>query len=161
MDKQEQVEQLTNYVAHFVAHTAKVLPDDVIAKLDELAEKEDSPLSKTIYQTMKLNQKLAKDLNRPSCQDTGVMQFVVRCGTNFPLINELEVLLKEAVIRATQQAPLRHNSVETFDEYNTGKNARSDEPIKKSRKSLSRDISRKRSPNCIYNSKYSTDRPTI
>ena len=33
MDKQEQVEQLTNYVAHFVAHTAKVLPDDVIAKL--------------------------------------------------------------------------------------------------------------------------------
>ena len=55
MDKQEQVELLTNYVAHFVAHTAKVLPDDVIAKLDELAEKEDSPLSKTIYQTMKLN----------------------------------------------------------------------------------------------------------
>ncbi|WP_423806452.1 L(+)-tartrate dehydratase subunit alpha [Phascolarctobacterium succinatutens] len=105
-----------------MAHTAKVLPDDVIAKLDELAEKEDSPLSKTIYQTMKLNQKLAKELNRPSCQDTGVMQFVVRCGTNFPLINELEVLLKEAVIRATQQAPLRHNSVETFDEYNTGKN---------------------------------------
>ena len=50
------------------------------------------------------------------------MQFVVRCGTNFPLINELEVLLKEAVIRATQQAPRRHNSVETFDEYNTGKN---------------------------------------
>lgn len=122
MDKQEQVELLTNYVVHFVAHTAKVLPDDVIAKLDELAEKEDSPLSKTIYQTMKLNQKLAKELNRPSCQDTGVMQFVVRCGTNFPLINELEVLLKEAVIRATQQAPLRHNSVETFDEYNTGKN---------------------------------------
>lgn len=122
MDKQEQVEKLTNYVANFVAHTAKVLPDDVIAKLDELAEKEDSPLSKTIYQTMKLNQKLAKELNRPSCQDTGVMQFVVRCGTNFPLINELEALLKEAVIRATKQAPLRHNSVETFDEYNTGKN---------------------------------------
>ena len=122
MDKQEQVELLTNYVANFVAHTAKVLPDDVIAKLDELAEKEDSPLSKTIYQTMKLNQKLAKELNRPSCQDTGVMQFVVRCGTNFPLINELEALLKEAVMRATKQAPLRHNSVETFDEYNTGKN---------------------------------------
>lgn len=33
-----------------------------------------------------------------------------------------EILLKEAVIRATFQTPLRHNSVETFDEYNTGKN---------------------------------------
>ena len=29
---------------------------------------------------------------------------------------------KEAVVKATFKAPLRHNSVETFDEYNTGKN---------------------------------------
>ena len=75
MSKTEQVEKLTNYMANFVSYIGKVLPDDIIAKLDELAEKEDSPLSKTIYQTMKLNQKLAKDLNRPSCQDTGVLQF--------------------------------------------------------------------------------------
>ena len=122
MSKKEQVEQLTNYMANFVDHIGKVLPDDIIKKLDELAEKEDSPLSKTIYKTMKDNQKLAKELNRPSCQDTGVLQFWVKCGTNFPLIGELEPLLKEAVVKATFQAPLRHNSVETFDEYNTGKN---------------------------------------
>ena len=57
MSKTEQVEKLTNYMANFVSYIGKVLPDDIIAKLDELAEKEDSPLSKTIYQTMKLNQK--------------------------------------------------------------------------------------------------------
>ena len=122
MDKKQQVEQLTNYMANFVSYIGKVLPDDIIAKLDELAEKEDSPLSKVIYQTMKQNQKLAKELNRPSCQDTGVLQFWVKCGTAFPLIGELEALLKEAVVKATFEAPLRHNSVETFDEYNTGKN---------------------------------------
>lgn len=44
MSKKEQVEQLTAYMANFVAYTAKVLPDDVIEKLDELAEQEDSPL---------------------------------------------------------------------------------------------------------------------
>ena len=122
MSRTEQVEQLTNYMAHFVAHIGKKLPDDIIAKLDELAEKEDSPLSKVIYQTMKRNQDLAVKLNRPSCQDTGVLQFWVKCGTKFPLIDDLEVLLKEAVVRATVDAPLRHNSVETFDEYNTGTN---------------------------------------
>ena len=122
MDKKQQVEKLTNYMANFVDYIGKVLPDDIIAKLDELGEKEDSPLSKVIYQTMKKNQGLAKELNRPSCQDTGVLQFWVKCGTNFPLIGELEALLKEAVVKATFQAPLRHNSVETFDEYNTGKN---------------------------------------
>ena len=68
-------------MAHFVAHIGKKLPDDIIAKLDELAEKEDSPLSKVIYQTMKRNQDLAVKLNRPSCQDTGVLQFWVKCGT--------------------------------------------------------------------------------
>ena len=115
--KKEQVEQLTTYMANFVSYIGKVLPDDIIAKLDELAEKEDSPLSKVIYQTMKRNQVLAKELNRPSCQDTGVLQFWVKCGTKFPLIGELEPLLKEAVVKATFEAPLRHNSVETFDEY--------------------------------------------
>ena len=122
MTKEEQVKKLTDYMAKFIAYTAKKLPDDVIAKLQELREKEDSPLSKTIYNTMFENQKLAVELNRPSCQDTGVLQFWVKCGTKFPLIGELEALLKEAVVQATFEAPLRHNSVETFDEYNTGKN---------------------------------------
>ena len=122
MDKKAQVEQLTTYMANFVSYIGKVLPDDIKAKIDELAEKEDSPLSKVIYQTMQKNQVLAKELNRPSCQDTGVLQFWVKCGTNFPLIGELEALLKEVVVKATFEAPLRHNSVETFDEYNTGKN---------------------------------------
>ena len=69
MGKKEQVEQLTTYMANFVSYIGKVLPDDIKAKINELAEKEDSPLSKVIYQTMQRNQVLAKELNRPSCQD--------------------------------------------------------------------------------------------
>ena len=60
MDKKAQVEQLTTYMANFVSYIGKVLPDDIKAKIDELAEKEDSPLSKVIYQTMQKNQVLAK-----------------------------------------------------------------------------------------------------
>ena len=52
MSNEKQVEQLTTYMANFIAHIAKKLPDDVIAKLTELRDKEDSPLSKTIYDTM-------------------------------------------------------------------------------------------------------------
>ena len=94
MSKEAQVEQLTDYMAKFIAHVAKKLPDDVIAKLTELRAQEDSPLSKTIYDTMFQNQELAVKLNRPSCQDTGVLQFWVKCGTNFPLIGELEARLR-------------------------------------------------------------------
>ncbi len=122
MAQEAQVKRVQDIIAKFVGFTAKKLPDDVVAKLEELRDKEDNPMAKTIYETMFRNQDLAVQLNRPSCQDTGVLQFWVKCGTNFPLINELEALLKEAVVQATFEAPLRHNSVETFDEYNTGKN---------------------------------------
>ncbi|MBO4312608.1 MAG: L(+)-tartrate dehydratase subunit alpha [Desulfovibrionaceae bacterium] len=122
MSSKEQGARFTEMMAAFVAHTAKKLPDDVIAKLTELRSKENSPMAKVIYDTMFRNQELAVKLSRPSCQDTGVLQFWVKCGTRFPLIDDLEALLKEAVVKATFEAPLRHNSVETFDEYNTGKN---------------------------------------
>ena len=122
MTKEESIQVLTDKVAKFVAYVGKKLPDDVEAKLAELAGKETNPLAKTIYETMATNQKLAEDLDRPCCQDTGVIQFWVKCGAQFPLIGELEPLLKEAVVKATFAAPLRHNSVETFDEYNTKRN---------------------------------------
>ncbi len=122
MNKDVCVSKVTDVMAKFVALVGKKLPDDVSNRLAQLREKEKSPLAKTIYDTMFLNQDLAMQLNRPSCQDTGVIQFWVKCGSEFPLIGELEALLKEAVIIATKEAPLRHNSVETFDEYNTGLN---------------------------------------
>ena len=122
MSKEEQVKRMTEIVAAFVGHTGKKLPDDVIKKLEELGREEKAALPKVLYETMTRNQELAVKLDRPSCQDTGVIQFWVKCGTNFPLINELEALLKEAVVKATFETPLRHNSVETFDEYNTKRN---------------------------------------
>lgn len=122
MSQQEMVTKMTDIMAGFVGHIGKKLPDDVIAKLDELAQKETSPLAKTLYETMTRNQNLAVALDRPSCQDTGVLQFWVKCGTGFPLIDEVEALLKEAVVKATFETPLRHNSVETFDEVNTKRN---------------------------------------
>ena len=122
MSNEDKVKKMTDIMAAFVGFTGKKLPDDVIEKLEELRGKEDSPLASVIYDTMFRNQQLAVELDRPSCQDTGVPQFWLKCGTGFPLINELEGLLREAVIKATIETPLRHNSVETFDEYNTGKN---------------------------------------
>ena len=120
--KEEAIRSMTDIMGKFVALVGKKLPDDVEGKLAELRSKETSELATTIYDTMFENQRLAEELNRPCCQDTGVLQFLVRCGASFPLIGELETILTDAVLEATVFAPLRHNSVETFDEYNTGKN---------------------------------------
>ena len=122
MPSSEPVRKMTDIMAKFIGYTGVILPDDVTARLTQLRQQEDDPMAKIIYDTMFRNQALAKELNRPSCQDTGVLQFWVKCGASFPLIGNVEALLKEAVVKATFDTPLRHNSVETFDEYNTGKN---------------------------------------
>lgn len=122
MNKEMLQEKLVENMAAFVGLVSMKLPKDVENKLHELSEKETNPLAKTIYETMKKNQDLAWEMKRPSCQDTGVLQFFCEVGENFPLRANLEELLKEATYKATMETPLRHNSVETFQEYNTGKN---------------------------------------
>jgi L(+)-tartrate dehydratase alpha subunit len=122
LDKEQQIRDMTDVLSRFVALVGKKLPDDVTARLTELRVLETSPLAATVYDTMFENQQLALDLNRPSCQDTGVLQFFIQCGEHFPLMGKLEKILTDAVVDATIHAPLRHNSVETFDEYNTGRN---------------------------------------
>ena len=120
--KEQQVQEMTDKIANFISYMAKVLPDDVQEKIHELAQDEKNPMAKSIYETMQHNMDLAAQLNRPSCQDTGVLQFWVKVGSNYPLLGELEDILREATYKATQEAPLRLNCVETFDEFNTGKN---------------------------------------
>ena len=122
MENKTEREKMTHLMASFISYVSKKLPDDVEKKLAELRKIETGDFASTIYDTMAKNQKLAWDLDRPCCQDTGVLQFWVKCGTKFPLIDELESLLKDAVVESTFSMPLRHNSVETFDEYNTGRN---------------------------------------
>lgn len=105
MTKTEAVEYMTDIMAKFVGYSGKVLPDDVTEKLKELRVLETDELPKTIYDTMFRNQELAAQLDRPCCQDTGVLQYLVKCGTRFPLIDFVESLLKEATVRATFDAP--------------------------------------------------------
>ncbi|MBO5776656.1 MAG: fumarate hydratase, partial [Clostridia bacterium] len=77
-------------VASFVDVVAKKLPDDVLVRLKEMQQKESEERAKAVYDCIFENLDKAVTLNRPICQDTGVVQFFVKVGTGFPLINELE-----------------------------------------------------------------------
>ena len=122
MTVEEKRRMMTGTMASFINHIAVYLPDDVVSKLEELRAAEDDPAALNIYDMMFENMRLASELNRPSCQDTGFVQFRIECGSRFPLIHDLEGLLRSAVAEATEKTPLRPNAVETFDEYNTGDN---------------------------------------
>lgn len=122
MNREQAVADLTNVMSKFTAYIGKRLPTDVTQKLGDLREKEVNFLAKEVYESMRQNQEAADKLDRPSCQDTGVIQYFLTAGANFPLLGELEEILQEATAGATREGPLRHNAVETFVEKNTGTN---------------------------------------
>lgn len=115
-------EVMVEIMAKFTDYLGKHLPDDVMKKLGELRENERGHLAGVLYDSMFENLEKAETLDRPCCQDTGVLQFFIRAGSNFPLLGDVKDILVEAVRTATRTAPLRHNAVETFLEKNTGDN---------------------------------------
>ena len=122
MNTEDKIIRMTDIIAAFVNFTSKKLPDDIYAKLEELRASETQPMARAMYDTMLRNLELALELGRPMCQDTGIMQFWVKCGSAFPLLGDVEKILTDAVLKATESAPLRPNAVETFEERNTGTN---------------------------------------
>ena len=129
MSTPNETQKMVDILGKFIDVVSKVLPDDVMAKLTELRTQEASPLAKTIYDVMFENMDKAKKLNRPTCQDTGVIQFFIKAGAKFPLLGKLREILREATIQATKSAPLRLNAVEVFDEVNTGTNVGTNVPF--------------------------------
>jgi L(+)-tartrate dehydratase alpha subunit len=128
VDKEKAVADLTEVMSKFTAYIGKRLPTDVTEKLGQLREKEVNFLAKEVYESMRANQEAADKLDRPSCQDTGVIQYFLQAGARFPLLGELESILENATLGATKAGPLRHNAVETFEEKNTGTNTGSKIP---------------------------------
>jgi len=128
MDNELAVQSLTDVMAKFTAYIGKRLPPDVKEKTAKLRSAETNSLAIEIYDSMAENQDYADKLDRPSCQDTGVIQYFISAGAKFPLLGELEDILQNATLEATKKGPLRHNAVETFDEKNTGTNTGSKIP---------------------------------
>lgn len=128
MEKEAAVQSLTDTLAKFTAYIGKRLPTDVKEKQAELRTKETNPMAIEIFDVMAENQDAADKLDRPSCQDTGVIQYFIQAGSSFPLLGELESILEGATRGATEIGPLRHNAVESFVEKNTGTNTGSKIP---------------------------------
>ncbi|WP_288367564.1 fumarate hydratase [uncultured Marinobacter sp.] len=91
MEKEAEVQSLTDILAKFTAYIGKRLPTDVKDKQAELRAKETNPMAIEIFDVMAENQDAADKLDRPSCQDTGVIQYFIQAGSSFPLLGELEL----------------------------------------------------------------------
>ena len=109
-------------LAEFIGMVGIYLPDDVKAALEKLSSEETQERAKTMYGCIMEDLELAAELRRPLCQDTGVLQFFLEVGTEFPYMADLEDVINEAAKAATAKTPLRPNVVQPLGEHNTGNN---------------------------------------
>lgn len=114
--------KLTDIIADFAETVAINLSDDVYDRLQKTAGSETDPTAQKMYDCILNNLGLAKNLHRPICQDTGVLQYFIKIGTSCPFINEIEEIIRLATEKATDKTPLRPNIVEPLGEKNSGTN---------------------------------------
>jgi fumarate hydratase subunit alpha len=98
------------------------LPDDVVNALRKAEAAEEIPVAKSQLQAILKNLSIAKKHGVPMCQDTGIMVFFVEIGIEFKLCFDLEAAIREAVILATAEIPLRPNAVDPLTRKNSGNN---------------------------------------
>lgn len=121
-------EKISENVAGFLDFMSKRLPDDIYGRLCEMRESETSASAMSVYDCMFENLSEALRLDRPVCQDTGLIQFFVKAGAEFPYLSDIEEALRNSTEKATARAPLRPNAVEAFSEKNTGNNIAAGSP---------------------------------
>ena len=122
MNHQQAQSKMTDVMEKFLNLSSKKLPDDVYDKLKECRDAETSEMQKVIYDTYFDNLNKALELDRPCCQDTGLLHFYMKCGSEFPYMAVVEQALHDATAKSTYSAPLRQNTVNYFEERNTGDN---------------------------------------
>ncbi len=117
-----QVSFLEDTVVDLLRLAVTDLPLDVSEGLKRAFEKERNKTAKSQLQAILDNVSLARTRSIPMCQDTGIQIFYLSVGAKFPLLDQLPIILKHAVQRATQEIPLRPNTVNPILQKNPGDN---------------------------------------
>ena len=98
------------------------LPQDVKDALQRAYREEENQVGKSQLEAILKNVELAEKTRAPMCQDTGIIIFYVKAGSNLDGLENVEDALCKATLRATNEVPLRPNTVDPFTQKNTGNN---------------------------------------
>jgi len=113
-------EDIVEVVVELFRETGTTVPEDVEKALISAVEREESEISRSILRAILKNIEVARDRSIPLCQDTGVPVVFLRVGKNISSSEILRILdgIREGVIRATEEIPLRPNVVDPFTREN-------------------------------------------
>ncbi len=100
------------------------LPGDVKAALMRAYENETDRIARVELKAILDNIKLAEELHRPMCQDTGIPLFFIKLGRSSIAPDDIEAGIRQGVEDATEEVPLRPNVVDPLTREGAGNTGR-------------------------------------
>ncbi|MFO7795277.1 MAG: fumarate hydratase [Promethearchaeia archaeon] len=97
-------------------------PDEIIKVLNQSLDVEDSEIAKAQLELMLENFAYGAQNKIPICQDTGILNFFIEIGSEFPIITNFKDIIDKTVSKATKTIPLRANSVDPLTNQNPESN---------------------------------------
>lgn len=97
-------------------------PDEVVQILESSLDNEDSKIAEAQLELMLENFRYGAKNSIPICQDTGILNFFIELGSEFPIISNFKDIIERSVEKATKSIPLRGNSVDPLTNKNPENN---------------------------------------
>ena len=118
------VSEIENAVRDMFIEANKILPDDLSNLIRESAECETCELAKSIMNDLCVNLQVAKDMDIPVCQDTGMAVLFCEIGQDVHFVGgSFEEAVNKGVSRAYKEGYLRCSVVgDPLNRINTGDN---------------------------------------
>jgi fumarate hydratase subunit alpha/L(+)-tartrate dehydratase alpha subunit len=109
--------------AYLYVWALKDIPQDLRDAISEARERETTTTGQRVLDTIIRNVEVADEGKKLVCQDTGIAVYYCRVGEHFPLHPaRIYEALYDGTARATEEHPLRSNTVHTLTRENTGPN---------------------------------------
>ena len=116
--------------AYLYVWALKDIPQDLRDALKDARGRETSTPGQRVLDTIIRNVEVAERENNLVCQDTGIAVYYCRVGEGFPLHPaRIYEALYDGTARATEEHPLRSNTVHAITRENTGPNVGHRVPI--------------------------------
>jgi fumarate hydratase class I len=120
---------LQEEIVNLYRRAATSLPQDIEESLTQATKAEkNGSIAKAALASILKNIRIAREKERPLCQDTGVPVFFVKVPRNRSQIEVKNVIL-EATRIATEEIPLRPNAVDPISDRNSGDNTGAGFPV--------------------------------
>ena len=114
--------EISDKVAELCIKACCNLPDDVVCALKAALARETNPAAKSILSQLIENQRMARELNRPCCQDTGMAVVFIDTGNAVVVDGDLTRAVNDGVRRAYTEGYLRKSVLTAISRKNTGDN---------------------------------------